>query len=44
MAEMLPLKTSCISVSISFVRRRDTEFTLGLEYGTTVTLFVTEAV
>lgn len=44
MGEMLPLNTSCISVSMSLVRRRDTELTLGFEYGTTVTLWVTEAV
>ena len=44
MGEILPLKTSCISVSMSLVRRRETELTLGFEYGSTVTLWVTEAV
>ena len=44
MGEMLPSKTSCISVSMSLVLRSEAELIFGFEYATTVTLLVMEAV
>ena len=40
----MPLKTSCISASMSFVRRSVSEFTFGEAYAMTVMFCVTLAV
>ena len=44
MAEMVPLKMSCISASISFVLRSVRELIFGFAYATTVMFCVTLAV